>query len=491
MQVSFDNSYINLPEHFYQKVLPSPVTNPQLIKFNYALANELGLQFTSEDNLAEIFSGNKILNGSEPIAMAYAGHQFGHFVPQLGDGRAILLGEVIDINQKRKDIQLKGSGQTAFSRRGDGRAWLGPVLREYVVSEAMHSLGVPTTRALAAVGTGEKIYREQGALPGAIITRVASSHIRIGTFEYFFARKDFEALETLLNYVIARHYPELENSENKALDFLQALAKRQADLIIKWLSLGFVHGVMNTDNCSISGETIDYGPCAFMDSYDPNTVFSSIDHQGRYAYQNQVNICLWNISCLASTLLQMIDKDEKLAIEKCNGVFAFYKKYFDDNYTKVFLNKIGIFEIHEEDFVLVQDLLEMMFRLKADFSLSFRYLAKVLNSDEQSFVGLFENYHANKQIIDIWLDRWRQRLAQQSLSIEEIIAKMNLINPAYIPRNHLVEEMISKAYLENDFSVMNDLLECFKNPFQEQECFSHFMQAVDSKTNNYVTFCGT
>lgn len=491
MQISFDNTYIQLPERFFQKVLPSPVAIPKLIKFNHCLAKELGFQFSSDDNLAEFFSGNKIFNGSEPIAQAYAGHQFGHFVPQLGDGRAVLLGEVIDINHNRKDIQLKGSGQTAFSRRGDGRAWLGPVLREYLVSEAMHGLGVPTTRALAAVSTGENIYREQGALPGAIITRIASSHIRVGTFEYFFARKDFEALDILLNYVIDRHYPELKNSENQALDFLYALAKRQAELIIKWLSLGFVHGVMNTDNTSISGETIDYGPSAFMDIYDPDTVFSSIDHQGRYAYQNQVNIALWNISCLATTLLHLIDKDEKLAIQKCNEVFACYKNYFDENYKKTFLNKIGVFEIKEGDFDLVQDLLEMMFRLKADFTLSFRYLAKVLEDDKQSFLNLFDNYQTNQGIIDAWLDRWQQKLAVQSLSIQEIINRMNSINPAYIPRNHLVEEMISKAHLQNDFSMFEDLLECFQNPFFEQEKFTYFMQGSIQKINNYVTFCGT
>lgn len=488
----FDNSYSKLPDQFFEKVKPSPVKQPSLIKFNEELAKELKVKKYKEKDLADIFSGNKLLKGSEPIAQAYAGHQFGNFVPQLGDGRAILLGEVKDRHGQRKDIQLKGSGQTAFSRSGDGRAWVGPVIREYIISEAMHALAVPTTRALAAVLTGENIYRES-ALPGAILTRVASSHIRVGTFEYFFAQKDIDSVKTLSDYVIERHYPESKKHENKYLALLEAVSLKQAELICDWMSIGFIHGVMNTDNTSIAGETIDYGPCAFMEFYDPATVFSSIDHQGRYSYQNQASIAQWNLSCFANTLLTLIDEDQKKAIEKCSKVLSDFKDHFSSKLTEKFLNKIGLSKMNENDSDFVHELLGLMDKYKADFTLSFRYLSGLLQDgfDETKFFYLFDYQDHSRPELESWIEDWKKRLSEEKSDFKTIVEDMNKVNPAFIPRNHKIEEAIEAAYEQNDFSKMEILLEILSKPFSEQVNHLDYMEPVKDKTINYTTFCGT
>jgi uncharacterized protein YdiU (UPF0061 family) len=492
MIVNFDNSYKKLPERFYQSIEPSPVANPKLIKFNYSLADELNIISAgkTEKNIADYFSGNQILNGSEPLAQAYAGHQFGHFVPQLGDGRAILLGEVLDRNSSRKDIQLKGSGPTNFSRRGDGRAWLGPVLREYLLSETMHNLGIPTTRALCAVSTGENIYRTE-PLPGAILTRIASSHIRVGTFEYFSYRSDREALEILINHVIDRHFQDLNHSSNKALELLKRVASAQSQLIVKWLSVGFVHGVMNTDNTSIAGETIDYGPCAFMDTYDPGIVFSSIDHYGRYSYKNQSEIGLWNISCLAGCLLDFIDTNRDRAISACQEVFDEYKKTFKENHQKIFLQKIGIFESsnQQDEWQIVQEFLDFLKKYRGDFTLSFRNLSSLVADDNcNQFLAGFDDGAERNAEFTTWLKKWRAKI--QSQSSIDLEGRMNTINPAFIPRNHNVEEMIKLAQ-QGDYGYFEDLLACLQNPYNAQARFQKFYEAPSDKSAQYVTFCGT
>ncbi len=485
----FNNSYLTLPEQFYQKVMPTHVANPKLLKFNNELASELQLENLKQDELAEIFSGNRILEGSEPIAQVYAGHQFGHFVPQLGDGRAILLGELIDIHGHRRDLQLKGAGKTIYSRSGDGRAWLGPVIREYIVSEAMYHLGVPTTRALAAVSTGESIMREQ-ELPGAMLTRVASSHIRIGTFEYFSARQDLDSLRLLANYVIERHYAPLKNQQNKYLELLRELALAQAKLIAKWYSLGFVHGVMNTDNSSIVAETIDYGPCAFIDFYNPASVFSSIDRHGRYAYNNQATIGLWNLSSFANAIFPLISENDPNAEANCHRIFDLYKSTFESEYRSIFLSKIGSTDNSDEAYILVTDLLALMSELKADFTLSFRYLADIIEegSDTSSFLKLFDNYKSNETRIYSWINRWRSSLTKPKT---EITRTMKDINPIYIPRNHLIEEAITKAHHDNDLSLFHSLADCLSKPFLEQRQYQDLMRCPANKGLKYTTYCGT
>ena len=407
-------------------VNPTSVEAPRLIKVNSGLAEELGID--PEALTAEVAVGNALPEGATPIAQAYAGHQFGNFVPQLGDGRAILLGEVVDRNGIRRDIQLKGAGPTPFSRRGDGRAALGPVLREYLVSEAMHALGIPTTRALMAATTGEKVYRE-AVLPGAVLTRVAASHIRVGTFQFFAVRRDLDSLNLLVDHVIARHYPELATAENKALALLDAVMERQAKLVSRWVQVGFIHGVMNTDNTSISGETIDYGPCAFMDAYDPQTVFSSIDEYGRYAYGNQAPIAQWNLARLAETLLPFLHENReeaiKIATERIEGFPAIYTRYWLDGFRK----KIGLVSEEDGDLDLIQALLDAMQLARLDFTITFRKLA---NGEEAA--GL-----------ESWMPKWRERLERDPQPHEERHKLMRSVNPAYIPRNHLVEEMIQAA----------------------------------------------
>ncbi|NNH33293.1 YdiU family protein, partial [Rhizobium sp. SEMIA 4085] len=424
----FDNSYARLPQHFFALQEPSRAAEPWLIKLNEELAAQLGLDVDLlRREGAAIFSGNLLPEGAEPLAMAYAGHQFGGFVPLLGDGRAILLGEVIDRNGKRQDIQLKGAGQTPFSRRGDGRAALGPVLREYIVSEAMYALGIPATRALAAVSTGQPVYREE-VLPGAVFTRVAGSHIRIGTFQFFAARGDVEGIKALADYVIERHYPELEAAENPYLALYQAVCERQAALIARWLHVGFIHGVMNTDNMSISGETIDFGPCAFMDAYDPATVFSSIDHHGRYAYANQPGIGQWNLARLGETLLPLIDSDQDRAVERANDVITDYGKRFQAHWLSGMRRKIGLVSEEDGDLDLIQSLLALMQDGKADFTLAFRRLCALAGDGaaETAFTASFRE----PETCGEWLARWRERLSRDLQSPAERAEAMCKVNPA-------------------------------------------------------------
>ena len=435
-----------------------------------------------------IFSGNHLPDGAEPVALAYAGHQFGGFVPQLGDGRAVLLGEVVDRHGSRFDIQLKGAGRTPFSRRGDGRAPLGPVLREYLVSETMHALGVPTTRALAAVTTGETVYRE-AALPGAVITRVAASHIRVGTFQYFAARGDSDNIRKLADYVIDRHYPEVKGSRQPYLALLEAVIQRQAKLVAKWMSLGFIHGVMNTDNMSIAGETIDYGPCAFMDNYHPHTVYSFIDSGGRYAYQNQPTMAQWNLARFAETLLGLLADDEQTAIERATEAV----KGFTDQYEKIWLDvmrgKLGLERQQDSDRQLLLDVLRILANDGVDFTLFFRRLADLAEAPkhDESVTDMFRSVGEWQQ----WLQRWRERCDQEALPAAERAALMRRSNPAFIPRNHRVEQAIAAAIDHNDFSIFERLCTILQHPFQGQPDDAEWMAPPRPEEAVSQTFCGT
>lgn len=470
--ILFDNTYARLPGTMHVRVDPTPVEAPRLIKVNEALARELGID--PAGLTPEVAVGNELPAGAAPIAQAYAGHQFGNFVPQLGDGRAILLGEVVDVNGQRRDIQLKGSGPTPFSRRGDGRAALGPVLREYLVSEAMHALGIPTTRALMAATTGEKVYRE-AVLPGAVLTRVASSHIRVGTFQFFAVRRDNDSLEALIGHVIDRHYPDLADAENKALGLLDRVMEAQAALVARWVQVGFIHGVMNTDNMSVSGETIDYGPCAFMDTYDPATVFSSIDEYGRYAYANQAPIAQWNLARLAETLLAFLHENReeaiRIATERIESFPAIYARHWMAGFRK----KIGLLSEEEGDLDLIQSLLDSMQRERADFTITFRALS---NGEEPA------------AIVD-WLPKWRERLARDQQTAEERRSLMRSVNPAYIPRNHRVEAMIKAAVEQADFKPFEDMLRLLMIPYEEQAGAEIYAEAPGETDTVYRTFCGT
>jgi len=482
-----DNSFARLPERFYAKLPPTPVAAPKLIRLNEPLAIELELDptFLRSPEGIEVLAGNRVAEGSEPLAAAYAGHQFGHFVPQLGDGRAILLGEVVDRMGRRRDIQLKGSGPTPFSRRGDGRAALGPVLREYVVSEAMAALGVPTTRALAAVATGEVVFRET-ALPGAVLTRVAASHIRVGTFQFFAARGDTDGIRELADHVIARHYPEARDALNPYRALLEGVIARQARLVAQWLSIGFIHGVMNTDNMSIAGETIDYGPCAFMDAYHPGTVFSSIDEHGRYAYANQPPIAQWNLARLAETLLPLLAPHETGAVAEAEAALASYAPLFNAAYVAAFRRKLGLSEEKADDLALIQDLLALMAEGRADFTVTFRLLTDAI-ADASAEARLRELL-VDK--FDAWAHRWRARLASEKASPAEQRALMRASNPAYIPRNHLVEEMIQAA-LTGNFSPFERLLTVLSNPHDEQPGAERFAAPPRPEEIVQQTFCGT
>src|SRR5258706_4701236 len=440
----FQNTYAALPDNFFARVAPTPVDSPRLIKLNRPLAIHLGLDpdLLESPEGTEITAGKRIPDGADPIAMAYAGHQFGHFVPQLGDGRAILLGEVIDADGVRRDIQLKGSGPTPFSRRGDGRAALGPVLREYIVSEAMAVLGIPTTRSLAAVMTGESVLRET-PLPGAVLTRVASSHIRCGTFQYFAAGSDTEGVRRLADHVIGRHYPHLADAERPYHALLEAVIARQADLVARWLLVGFIHGVMNTDNTSIAGETIDYGPCAFMDHYDPPMAFSSIDEQSRYAYANQPRIALWNLTRLAECLLPLLSDEQDKAIEEAQSALGNFVETFDAAYQAGLRKKLGLFTSRDDDRALAQDLLDAMAKNQADFTLTFRRLsdAALAPADDGNVQEMFTDPNA----YDEWVGRWRQRIGGESKDPAARQTAMWSVNPAFIPRNHLIEALIEAA----------------------------------------------
>ncbi|WP_295508459.1 protein adenylyltransferase SelO [uncultured Sulfitobacter sp.] len=464
----FDNSFAALPDGFYTRITPTPVADPKLLAFNADLATTLGLAEAGTDDLAFTFGGNELPQGADPLAQLYAGHQFGNYNPQLGDGRAILLGEVIDSTGQRRDIQLKGSGPTPYSRGGDGRAWLGPVLREYVVSEAMHALGIPTTRALAAVSTGEDIYRET-ALPGAVLTRVAASHLRVGTFQVFAHRGEVENLCTLTDYAIKRHYPQADGP----MGLLRAVSAAQADLIAAWMSVGFIHGVMNTDNCSISGETIDYGPCAFMDAFHANRVFSLIDRQGRYAFSNQPQIAVWNMAQLATALIQQMEAADDAIAEATEIVHAMPDQ-IEAAWLKRFGAKIGISEAQPEDAALIDDLLALMQQNDADFTNAFRALGTDTAQDQ----------FTDRDAFAVWQHRWQARIASQP----DAQAVMAAANPAIIPRNHRIEQMIQAA-VAGDMAPFNRLMTALATPFEATDPDLH--RPPTDQEIVPATFCGT
>jgi serine/tyrosine/threonine adenylyltransferase len=484
---AFSNSYAALPPRFFARLDPVAVADPRLIKFNGALAAELGLEWQDETPLAAIFAGNIVPLGADPIATAYAGHQFGQFVPQLGDGRAILLGEVIGCDGVRRDIQLKGSGRTPFSRSGDGRAALGPVLREYLVSESMHALGIPTTRALAAVTTGEPVFR--GAkLPGAIVTRVAASHVRVGTFEYFAARGDTEAVRRLADYVIDRHYPQLESADRPYVELLTAVTRRQAALVAEWMRVGFIHGVMNTDNTAISGETIDFGPCAFMDAYDPATVFSSIDSYGRYAYGNQPAMAQWNMARFAETILTLIDSDTQRAVDIATPVVNSFREHFESCWIAGLRRKIGLVTSEEGDSALVSALLDLMQRTGADYTLTFRRLCNAAGGGAGTEDILAA---APPPELAQWLSAWRSRLARDPQLPADRARAMRTANPAYIPRNHRVEAAIAAATEQADFGPFNEMLQVWSRPYEEQPGREGYQTPPLPAERVLQTFCGT
>ncbi len=493
VRFGFDNSYARLPERFYARVDPTPVSAPRLVKVNVELAQRLQLDaeaLASEQGVA-ILAGNRVAEGSEPLAMAYAGNQFGHFVPQLGDGRANLLGEVIGNDGVRYDIQLKGGGPTPFSRGGDGRAALGPVLREYIVSEAMAALGVPTTRALAAVTTGERVYRET-ALPGAVLTRVAASHLRVGSFQYFSARGDTEATRILANYAIARHYPAAAQAEHPYRALLDGVISRHARLVAQWMMLGFIHGVMNTDNTSISGETIDYGPCAFMEAYDPAKVYSSIDRQGRYCYGNQARAAHWNLARLAEALLPVMvegAESEEAALASAYEALASFAPQFEAARVAGLRRKLGLFTERPEDETLAQDLLDRMAANHADFTLTFRGLcdAAVGPQGDEGVSRLFTDPAA----YDTWAGRWRLRLREEPVAAEARAAAMRMANPAFIPRNHLVEAALDAAAGRQDFQLFEELLVVLSRPFEDRVEWARYATPARAEECVLQTFCGT
>ncbi|MFV0368896.1 MAG: protein adenylyltransferase SelO [Hyphomicrobiaceae bacterium] len=490
--IVFDNTYQRLPDRFFERLSPTPVKNPQIIKVNEELAGLLGLDAAVLRSKAGVamLSGNHVPEGASPIAMAYAGHQFGGFVPQLGDGRAILLGEVVGRDGVRRDIQLKGSGPTRFSRRGDGRAALGPVLREYIVSEAMAALGIPTTRALAAVMTGEYVFRD-GPLPGAVLARVARGHIRVGTFQYFAARGDVEGLRLLADHVIARLYRELKDTENPYLALLEEVSARQATLVASWLLVGFIHGVMNTDNMSIAGETIDYGPCAFMDAFDPATVFSSIDQHSRYAYGNQPSIAQWNLARLGETLLPLINDDQDVAVAAATAVLEKFPKAFSDAYFSGLKRKIGLVGDEPQDGALITQLLGLMREAGADFTLTFRWLCDAVR-DDSACARLHEMFvPGHGDGLASWLSTWRARGALEALDDAGRRAMMLATNPLYIPRNHLVEAVIKAAEGQGDFTPFETLLEVLARPFEEQPGMDRYAKPPLPEEMVTATFCGT
>lgn len=479
---NLDNSYSRLPKGFFSLMEPNTVKSPKLAILNHPLARCLGLnihELESKEGL-EVLGGNQVPKGSIPIAQAYAGHQFGHFT-MLGDGRAMLIGEQLTPLGERVDIQLKGSGRTAYSRGGDGRAALGPMLREYIMSEAMYNLGIPTSRSLAVVTTGERIYRET-PLPGAILVRVTSSHIRVGTFQYANQFESKENLKSLADYTIQRHFPNIKGDENIYIRFLEEVMKRQADLIAKWQLVGFIHGVMNTDNMSISGETIDYGPCAFMDTYDSETVFSSIDIHGRYAYGNQPSIAAWNIARFAETLLPLIHENQDEAIKLAQETISEFSKLYYTNWIKGMRKKLGIFTKEKEDKALIKELLGMMEKYKADYTNTFISLTfESLNTEPLFKTEEFLNWHK----------KWQNRLDSQEKSRESSYTLMKNSNPAVIPRNHQVEKALKAAEEEGDYSVLQKLLDILSNPHAHSPEQSDYASPPEASATPYRTFCGT
>ena len=487
----FDNTFSQLPERFYARLAPTPVSSPRLVRLNDTLARQLCLDpvHLKDTNGVEVFAGNCVPDRADPLAMTYAGFQFGSWNPQLGDGRAILLGELVDCDGQRRDVQLKGAGRTPFSRMGDGRAGLGPVLREYIVSEAMAALDIPTTRSLAAVLTGERVIRES-SLPGAVLTRVASSHIRIGTFQYFAARRDTEALALLADYVIRRHYPNLAARDEPYLALLSAVIERQAALVAQWQLIGFIHGVMNTDNMSIAAETIDYGPCAFMDTYHPETVYSSIDHMGRYAYQNQPPIAHWNLAGLAQALLPLLSENEDEAVEKATAAINAFPDHFKVTYTAGLGRKLGLSTVEAGDEVLGSDLLERMARNKADFTLTFRYLSalsQTYTDADNKVRALFED----PAEFDQWAVDWRERLKQDNVADNKRQDQMHKSNPIYIPRNHLVEAAIRAAEDDDDPAPFDNLVTVLASPYLQHPGAEAYAEPPRPEQVVQQTFCGT
>jgi serine/tyrosine/threonine adenylyltransferase len=479
---NLNNSYTKLPPKTYTFVKPTFVTQPEIGLFNFDLAEQLGLQFTPTDTqeIAQIFSGNVIPQGAEPLAQAYAGHQFGHF-NMLGDGRAILLGEQITPNNVRFDIQLKGSGETPYSRRGDGRATFRSMLREYLISEAMHGLQIKTTRSLAVIGSGEKVYREE-IQDGAILTRIASSHIRVGTFEYAKNYLSTQELEALLNYTVERHYPSIAKSRNKALEFFKIVMQQQIALVVQWMRVGFIHGVMNTDNMSIAGETIDYGPCAFMNAYNPKTVFSAIDTSGRYAFGNQPKIIYWNLSCLAEALLPLIHADIDTAVKLAEAELANFSTQFNQQWMNMMGEKIGCTNAHNNPAIqqLIRDLLDWMETNKADYTNTFLVIQNQLPATDIYLDGSFK----------IWCNTW-QNLVTTNQSLQQAVAIMQKNNPIFIPRNHLVEQALDACSYAKDYTLFNELLAVVSNPYTLNEAFNYYTEPPLSGDAHYKTFCGT
>ncbi|MGX5914759.1 protein adenylyltransferase SelO [Aliidiomarina sp. Khilg15.8] len=481
-----EHSYAQLPPALFESTAPTPVADPQWVAFNHALADELNLplEYRATDEGLQLFSGNQVPNWAQPLAQAYAGHQFASFVPQLGDGRAVLLAEIIDNQEQRRDLQLKGAGRTPYSRGGDGRSPLGPVMREYLISEAMHQLGVPTTRALAAVASGEAVQRET-PLPGALMARVASSHIRVGTFQFLAARANTEGLTALADHVIARHYPQVADSESPYLDLLEAVIARQADLVAQWMSFGFIHGVMNTDNCSIAGETIDYGPCAFMDEYHADTVFSSIDRRGRYAYSKQPVIMQWNMARFAECLIPIIAGDENDVVEKATQIIQQAASAYDTAWLQRMGAKFGLRNPQPEDKALIEEFLQLMADNQTDFTGTFRDLC-----DASKHSQAFKRFK-NRSAVEAWTARWQQRLTQQGTPLTEVSARMKQVNPARIPRNHLVAQAIEAAEQDGDLRPFNRLQEALADPFSDDAQFADLARAPTAGERVKNTFCGT
>ena len=478
---SFDNTYTKLPNDFLVKQAPIPVKSPELIILNKSLSENLNLDFTNikEESLSQLFSGNLLPTGSNSIAQAYAGHQFGHFT-MLGDGRAVLMGEHVSKNGDRHDIQFKGSGKTPFSRSGDGRAALGPMLREYIISEAMHGLNIPTTRSLAVVKTGENVMRDI-VLPGAILTRIASSHIRVGTFQYLAATQNKNNLKVMLDYVINRHYPNIKNSKNPSLDLLKTLMEVQIDLVVNWMRTGFIHGVMNTDNMSISGETIDYGPCAFMDEYDPETVFSSIDQQGRYSFLNQPKIIKWNITRFAECIIPFIDDKKNRAIQIATETINTFEEIYQKKWLNMMRDKLGLFGEDRNDQALIMELLTWMHTNKSDYTNTFCFLM----NEKFSF-----NEKYNNEDFLIWKKKWIYRLKLNNNTQEKYLRLMHTVNPLIIPRNHIVEETLMAANDGNN-KPMKDLIKFLENPYKNQKNIFNFQHPGAKRNKKYQTFCGT
>lgn len=490
MTFRFDNSYARLPDRFFARVSPASARQPRVLAVNAELCRQLGVpaeRLVTPEGAAWL-SGNVVPEGAEPIALAYAGHQFGRFVPQLGDGRAILLGEVVDDQGRRRDVQLKGAGRTPFSRGGDGRAALGPVLREYVVSEAMHALGIPTTRALAAVATGEPVHRDE-VLPGAVLTRVAASHIRVGTFELFAARDDDDAVKTLASYALARHHPSAVDTGNDALALLERVIAAQAALVARWLGVGFVHGVMNTDNTAISGETIDYGPCAFLDEFDPNKTFSSIDHGGRYAFANQPHIAHWNLTRFAETLVPILADDVESGVRVATERLQRYPEIFNQAYLRIQRSKLGLSREEDDDRSLVTDLLDRLAAQRVDFALFFRRLCAAAEDSraDEGVAALFrepESFH-------VWARAWRHRLSREPLAPAERAAAMRRVNPAFVPRNHRIQALIDAAVQRDDFGPLETLVRALQRPYDDQPEHAHLAEPPAPEERVLQTFCGT